>query len=124
MPKVKNIKKINWLKKRKRIKNKLTNNKNLHRLVVFRSSMHIYAQVVNDLNDKTIVSSSSNDKDIKKEISKCSGKISKSILVGKHLGEKLNEMKINNIIFDRNGYNYHGRVKALADAMREMKIKF
>ena len=124
MPKVKNIKKINWLKKRRRIKNKLTNNKNLHRLVVFRSSMHIYAQVVNDLNDKTIVSSSSNDKDIKKEISKCSGKISKSILVGKHLAEKLNKMKINNIVFDRNGYNYHGRVKALADAMREMKIKF
>ena len=66
MPKVKNIKKINWLKKRKRIKNKLTNNKNLHRLVVFRSSMHIYAQVVNDLNDKTIVSSSSNDKSFTK----------------------------------------------------------
>ena len=124
MPKVKNIKKINRLKKRKRIKSNLTNNKNLHRVVVFRSSMHIYAQVVNDLNNKTIVSSSSNDKDIKKEISKCNGKISKSILVGKHLAQKLNKMKINNIVFDRNGYNYHGRVKALADAMREMKIKF
>ena len=124
MPKVKNIKKLNWLKKRKRIKNNLSNNQNFHRLVVFRSNMHIYAQVVDDLNNKTIVSSSSNDKDIKKEISKCDNKISKSALVGKHLAEKLNKMKINNIIFDRNGYNYHGRVKALADAMREMKIKF
>ena len=119
-----NKNKINWLKRRLRTKQNLGISGKYPRLVVFRSSMHIYAQVVNDLNDKTIVSSSSNDKDIKKEISKCSGKISKSILVGKHLAEKLNKIKINSIIFDRNGYNYHGRVKALADAMREMKIKF
>ena len=79
MPKVKNIKKINWLKKRKRIKSNLTNNKNLHRVVVFRSNIHIYAQVIDDLNNKTIVSSSSNDKDIEKEALKCEGKISKSI---------------------------------------------
>ena len=124
MAKVKNIKKINWLRKRKRIKNKLSNNKNFPRVVVFRSNIHIYAQVIDDLNNKTIVSSSSNDKDIEKEVLKCDGKISKSILVGKHLAEKLNKMKINSIVFDRNGYTYHGRVKALADAMREMKIKF
>ena len=124
MAKVKNIKKINWLKKRQRIKNSLSNKRNLHRLVVFRSNSHIYAQVIDDLNNKTIISSSSNDKDIEKEIAKCKGKISKSTLVGKHLGGKLKENKIKEIIFDRNGYNYHGRVKALADAVREMKIKF
>ena len=124
MAKVKNIKKLNWLKKRLRVKNNLSNKRNLHRLVVFRSNMHIYAQIVDDLNNKTILSSSSNDKDIEKEALKCDSKISKSILVGKHLAQKLNKMKINNIVFDRNGYNYHGRVKALADAMREMKIKF
>ena len=124
MAKKKNIKKINWLRKRKRIKNRLNNNNNYHRLVVFRSNVHIYAQVIDDLNSKTIISSSSNDKDIEKEISKCDGKISKSTLVGTHLAEKLNKMKISNIVFDRNGYNYHGRIKALADAMREMKIKF
>jgi len=124
MSKVKNIKKINWLKKRQRIKNNLSNKSNLPRLVVFRSNSHIYAQVVDDLNNKTIVSSSSNDKDIQKEIAKCKGKISKSSLVGKSLGQKMKEKKINDIVFDRNGYNYHGRVKALAEAVREMKIKF
>ena len=124
MAKTKNIKKINWLKKRQRVKNSLSNKGNLHKLIVFRSNSHIYAQVIDALNNNTVVSSSSNDKDIQKEVLKCKGKISKSTLVGKHLGEKLNKMKIKNIIFDRNGYNYHGRVKALADAVREMKIKF
>ena len=124
MSKVKNIKKINWFKKRQRIKNNLSNKRNLPRLVVFRSNSHIYAQVIDDLNNKTIVSSSSNDKDIEKEIAKCKDKTSKSVLVGKHLGQKMKEKKVNDVIFDRNGYNYHGRVKALAEAVREMKIKF
>ena len=124
MAKVKNIKRLNWLKKRLRVKNNLSNKRNLNRVVVFRSNIHIYAQVIDDLNNKTILSSSSNDKHIKKEISKCDSKLSQSTLVGKHLAEKLQKKKINNIIFDRNGYHYHGRIKALADAMREMKIKF
>ena len=124
MSKIKNLKRINWLKKRQRIKNNLSNKRGLHRLVVFRSNAHIYAQVIDDSSNKTIASSSSNDKDIAKEIDKCNDKISKSNLVGKHLAEKLKKMKVDDIIFDRNGYNYHGRVKALADAMREMKIKF
>ena len=124
MAKVKNLKRLNWLKKRKRIKNNLSNKSNLHRVVVFKSNLHIYAQVVDDSNNKTVVSSSSNDKEIEKEISKCNNKTEKSIFVGKHLGGKLQGMKIDKIIFDRNGYNYHGRIKALADAMREMKIKF
>jgi len=124
MPEKKNTKKINWLKKRKRIKNRLVNNNNNNRLVVFRSNNHIYAQVVDDSQHKTIVSASSNDNDIKKEILKCNGKIEKSSIVGKHIAQKLIKMNIHNIIFDRNGYNYHGRIKSLADSMREMKIKF
>ena len=124
MSKIKNIKRMNWLKKRKRIKNKLSNKRSLPRLVVFRSNSHIYAQVIDDLNNKTLVSASSNDKDVEKAISKCEGKFDKSTLVGKHLGEKMNWLKINEVVFDRNGYNYHGRVKALAEAVREMKIKF
>ena len=124
MAKVKNLKKINWLKKRLRIKNSLSNKSGLNRLVVFRSNSHIYAQVIDDLKNETIVSSSSNDKDIEKEIKKCKSKIDKSTLVGKTLGKKLNEKSIDKIIFDRNGYNYHGRVKALAEAVREMNIKF
>tara|TARA_Y100001970_G_C14189275_1_gene834395 strand:- start:1380 stop:1754 length:375 start_codon:yes stop_codon:yes gene_type:complete len=124
MAEKKNTKKINWLRKRMRIKNQLNNSNNKPKLVVFRSNIHIYAQVVDVLDNKTIASCSSNDKDLKKEMSKCDSKVAKSSLVGKVLAEKLNKMKIDNIVFDRNGYNYHGRVKALADAMREMKIKF
>ena len=124
MSKIKNLKRLNWLKKRQRVKNKLSNKGGLHRLVVFRSNMHIYAQVVDDSANITVASSSSNDKDIEKEIAKCNDKVSKSNLVGKHLAEKLKKMKVDSVVFDRNGYNYHGRVKALADAMREMKIKF
>ena len=124
MAKMKNIKKINWLKKRQRIKKNLSNKTGLHRLVVFRSNSHIYAQVIDDLNDKTIVSSSTNDRDIQKELSKCAGKVEKSTLVGKHLGKKMKEKKIDSIIFDRNGYNYHGRIKALAEAVRGIGVKF
>ena len=124
MAKVKNIKKINWIKKRQRIKNRLSNKSGYHRLVVFRSNVHIYAQVIDDSKNQTIVSSSSNDKELEKEIKKCKSKVEKSILVGKDLGGKLKNKKISNIIFDRNGYNYHGRVKALAEAVREMNINF
>ena len=97
MAKTKNIKKINWLKKRQRVKNSLSNKGNLHKLIVYRSNSHIYAQVIDGLNNNTVVSASSNDKDIQKEVLKCKGKISKSTLVGKHLGEKLNKMKIKKI---------------------------
>ena len=123
MLKAKIEKRVKWENKRSRIKFRLLRGSK-PRLVVYRSNIHIYAQVIDDKNNKTIASCSSNDSDIRKEISKCEGKIAKSVLVGKHLAGKLNSMKINNIIFDRNGYNYHGRVKALADAIREMKIKF
>ena len=118
--------KLNINKKRsQRVRRKLKRvSSNRFRLTVFKSTKNLSAQIIDDLNNKTILSSSSNDKDLKKEIAKCKGKISKSTLVGKHLGEKLKEKKIKEIIFDRNGYNYHGRVKALADAVREMKIKF
>ena len=124
MAKVKNIKKINWLKKRLRIKNRLSNKSGLCRLVVFRSNTHIYAQVIDDLKNETIASSSSNDKDMQKEIAKCKSKVDQSVLVGKSLAKKLNDKKIDKIIFDRNGYNYHGRVKALSEAVRQMNIKF
>ena len=89
MAKVKNLKRLNWLKKRKRIKSNLSNKSNLNRVVVFKSNLHIYAQVVDDLNNKTVVSSSSNDKEIAKEISKCNNKTEKSTFVGKNLAEKL-----------------------------------
>ena len=117
-------KKINWLKKRNRVKNSLGVRGTYPRLVVYRSNMHIYAQLVDDNESKTLFSSSSNDKDLQASVKKTDSKIEASTLVGKALGDKLKKDKIKNIVFDRNGYKYHGRVKALAEAVREAGIQF
>ena len=117
-------KKINWLKKRNRVKNSLGVRGTYPRLVVYRSNVHIYAQLVDDNENKIILSSSSNDKDLQASVKKADGKIEVSALVGKALGGKLKKEKISNIVFDRNGYKYHGRVKALAEAVREAGIQF
>jgi len=117
-------KKINWQKKRSRVKNSLGVRGAYPRLVVYRSNVHIYAQLVDDNENKTLISSSSNNKDLKVSVKKAKNKIEASTLVGKSLGEKLKKDKIERIVFDRNGYKYHGRVKALADAVRESGIQF
>lgn len=117
-------KKINWLKKRNRVKNSLGVRGTYPRLVVYRSNVHIYAQLVDDNENKTLLSSSSNDKDLQASVKKADSKIEVSTLVGKALGGKLKKEKISNIVFDRNGYKYHGRVKALAEAVREAGIQF
>ena len=119
----KKLKRINWLKKRLRIKSKLK--RAVHpRLVVYRSNKNIYGQLIDDSNCVTIVSSSTIDKELKDKILKVEGKIKKSKLVGMSLGQKLKDKKIKKIIFDRNGYKYHGRVKALAEGVRESGINF
>ena len=117
-------KKINWLKKRNRVKNSLGVRGTYPRLVVYRSNVHIYAQLVDDNENKTLFSSSSNDKDLQASVKKTDSKIEASTLVGKALGDKLKKDKIKNIVFDRDGYKYHGRVKALAEAVREAGIQF
>ena len=117
-------KKINWQKKRNRVKNSLGVRGTYPRLVVYRSNVHIYAQLVDDNENKTLISSSSNNKDLKASVKKTDNKIEASTLVGKSLGEKLKKDKIERIVFDRNGYKYHGRVKALAEAIRESGIQF
>ena len=113
-----------WQKKRKRTKYHIMskNVSNLPRLVVFRSNSNIYAQLINDLEKTTILSSSSLDKDIKDSINKAGSKIEVSTIVGKSLSKKIKDKKIEKIIFDRNGYKYHGRIKALAEALRSAEI--
>ena len=95
---------------------------NLPRLVVYRSNTNIYAQLVDDEKRITVLSASSIDKNIKSSIDKAANKIEKSKIVGESLAEKIKEAKINKIIFDRNGYKYHGRVKALTEAIRSAEI--
>jgi len=91
------------------------------RLSVFRSNKDIYAQVINDIDQKTLVSASSKDKEFKTETN---NKIEISKLVGISIGKKAIEAGIKSVSFDRNGYIYHGRIKSLAEGAREAGLKF
>ena len=93
------------------------------RLCVYRSIGHIYAQVIDDRAGKTLVSASSNDGKTKASL-KGGGNISAAKVVGKAIAERAKAAGIEKVVFDRGGYKYHGRVKALADAAREAGLKF
>ncbi len=114
------------LERRSRIKMRIRKNiygtKELPRLTVFRSNKQIYVQLIDDAEGKTLLSVSSQDK----EIAAKSGinKTEQAKLVGKLAAEKSKESGISTVVFDRNGYLYHGRVKALAEAAREGGLKF
>mmetsp|Transcript_8640 Transcript_8640/g.10144 ORF Transcript_8640/g.10144 Transcript_8640/m.10144 type:complete len:118 (+) Transcript_8640:789-1142(+) len=90
------------------------------RLSVFRSNKEIYAQVIDDVNGKTIAAASSRDKDIDNKVSKSEV----AALVGKSVAEKAKSAGVETISFDRGGYLYHGRVKSLAEGAREGGLKF
>jgi large subunit ribosomal protein L18 len=91
------------------------------RLAVFRSNKEIYAQVVDDVTGKTLAAASSRDKEV---ASSKGTKTEKATLVGKAVAERAVKAGINTISFDRGGYQYHGRVKSLADGAREGGLKF
>ena len=113
-----------WQKKRQRIKYRIRqkNISNHPRLVVYRSNANIYAQLVDDEQNSTVLSASSIDKSLKKSIDKAENKIEVSKIVGESLAKKIKDTNIERIIFDRNGYKYHGRVKVLAEAIRSAEI--
>ena len=111
-------------RRRNRSKRTQDNISNRPRLVVSRSLKNIQAQIIDDLNGATLVSVSSLDKSLKSEIAKVKGKVERSKLVGKKIGEKAKKNKIKEEWFDRNGYPYTGRVKAMADAARKSGLKF
>ena len=94
------------------------------RLVVYRSNKHISAQVIDDLKGKTLASASSSDKNIEKEVAKAKSKKAVSTIVGKAIGELALKNKVTQVVFDRNGYPYHGRVKAFAEAARKGGLEF
>jgi large subunit ribosomal protein L18 len=93
------------------------------RLCVHRSSKHIRAQVVDDQTNRTIVSASSLDGEVRKAI-KGGGNIAAAKVVGKMIAERAKEKGVEKVVYDRGGYQYHGRVKALAEAAREAGLKF
>ena len=115
----------NWIKKKTRLKNKLRKSNNKHRLVIFRSNKHIYGQVLDVENGNIILSSSSNSDELSKDKKlNNSNKTEASKVVAKTLSEKMKKNKITSITFDRNGYIYHGRIKAFAEELRENGINF
>jgi|SRR5678810_961939 large subunit ribosomal protein L18 len=105
-----------------RIRKRLEGNAARPRLCVFRSNKHIYAQVVDDASGRTLVAASTLDVDAKSD--KGGGNIAAAKTVGKIVAKRAMDKGIQAVLFDRGGYIYHGRVKALADAAREAGLKF
>ncbi|HPS64644.1 MAG TPA: 50S ribosomal protein L18 [Ignavibacteria bacterium] len=107
-----------------KIRKKIKGTPERPRLVVFRSLNNIYAQLIDDTDQKTLITVSSLNKDTAEKLNAVKGKTGKSKIVGKILAEKAKTMNVETVIFDRNGYLYHGRVKAVAEGAREGGLKF
>lgn len=111
-------KRVSWLKKKARVRKKVLGTAERPRLSVFRSNKHLYAQIVNDEIGATIVSTSTlafDNSNLNQETAK---------RVGVEIARLAKDKHIENVIFDRNGFLYHGRIKALADGAREAGLKF
>ena len=93
------------------------------RLTVYRSNLNIYAQVIDGATNKVLASASTVEADIRKKLKKTSD-IAAAAEIGKRIAEKAKKAGIEDVAFDRSGYRYHGRIKALADAARENGLKF
>jgi large subunit ribosomal protein L18 len=111
------------LKRKKRIRKKISGTSERPRLCVFRSARHIYAQVVDDISGKTLVTASSVESAFKKE-GKFESKVAAAAFVGKLVGKRTLEKGIGEVVFDRNGFLYHGRVRAVSEGAREAGLKF
>jgi len=106
---------------KRRVRKNIFGTQQRPRLSVYRSNSEIYAQLIDDLSGTTLVSTSSRDKELVKTKAT---KSEKSVLVGKAIAAKAKSAGIETVVFDRNGFVYHGRVKALAEGAREGGLKF
>jgi len=107
-----------------KIRRKISGTTERPRLTVYRSLNNIYAQLVDDSTGKTLLSVSTLSKELEKDLKPLKGKVSKGKLVGKMIAVKSIEKNISSVVFDRNGYRYHGRVQAVAEGAREGGLKF
>lgn len=115
-----NIKTLGIERRKKRVRLKIVGSKQRPRLSVFRSNYHIFAQLIDDSNGKTMVAAK--DSEIKEIQTK--SKSEKAFEVGKLIAQKASELNIKKVVFDKNGYKYHGSVKAIATGAREGGLKF
>ena len=116
--------KLQTQKRHKRLRRYLIGSSTRPRLAVFRSNNHIYAQVIDDGAQQTICSASTVDKELKEDKEKLASNCSSSSVVGKLLAKRAIKKGVKQVIFDRGGNLYHGRVKALADAARDAGLNF
>ena len=111
-------------KRKRRVRKRVRGTPERPRLSVFRSSRHIYAQIVDDTSGRTLIEYSSLSKEAQAELKQKGGNKEGSSLVGASVAKKASEKGIKRVVFDRNGFLYHGRIKALADAAREHGLEF
>lgn len=111
------------LKRKKRIRKKILGTQERLRLSVFRSSKHIYAQIIDDTRGHTLIAASSVEKTVKEQ-PKFDDKVAEAKYVGKLLGARAVAKGVKKVVFDRNGFLYHGRVKAVSDGAREAGLNF
>ena len=110
-------------KKHRRMRNNIAGTASKPRLSVFRSNNHMYAQIIDDSTGRTIVSASTTQKDVKSQLEKTNDTAAAKFLGGV-IGKRAVEAGISEVVFDRSGYIYHGKVAALADGAREAGLKF
>jgi large subunit ribosomal protein L18 len=111
------------LRRQRHVRNRLSGTSQRPRLAVFRSSKHIYAQMINDQTGTTLVAASTMEAEIKAQV-KYGGNKAAATLVGRVVAERAKQAGIDKICFDRRSYKYHGRVAALAQAAREAGLQF
>lgn len=111
------------LRRRRHIRKKLSGTASRPRLTVYRSAKHIYCQVIDDMEGVTITSASTMAKDAGDDVAKNSGNIKGATDVGLMLAGRLKDKGISLLAFDRNGYKYHGRIQAVAEALRKEGIE-
>ncbi|PIF02977.1 MAG: 50S ribosomal protein L18 [Desulfococcus sp.] len=123
---VKNSRKDARRKRRARIRKKIRGTAETPRLSVFRSARHMYAQLIDDISGVTLVAASSVEAKVREEadFADASGKIAKAAAIGKIVARRAQDKGLKKVVFDRNGFLYHGRVKALADGAREAGLDF
>ena len=111
-------------RRRKRVRKKIQGTSEKPRLSVFRSRKHIYAQVIDDNTSRTLVEASSLAKEISDRVQSKGGNREGAAVVGEVIAKRALDKGINQVVFDRNGFLYHGRVKVLADSAREQGLEF
>ena len=111
------------LKRKKRIRKKMVGTTERPRLCVFRSAKHIYAQLIDDSQGQTLVAASSMEKAVRDD-SETKNKVTAANTVGKIIGQRALENGVKEVVFDRNGFLYHGRIKAVSEGAREAGLKF